>query len=72
MYKYILNKNAQANGDHEVHNATNGCSYMPNPENQLDLGYHPSCHEAVKEAKRRWPHYKVNGCYYCCNPCHRS
>lgn len=72
MYKFIINKNQQANGDHEVHNATTGCSYMPNRENQIDLGYHVSCHGAVAEANRRWPGSRINGCYYCANACHTS
>ena len=72
MARYVINKNAQANGDHEVHNITNGCNYLPNHENQIDLGYHNSCHEAVAHAKRKWPDYRINGCYYCCNACHTS
>ena len=28
---YYVNKNAQSNGDHEVHNKT--CSYLPEAEN---------------------------------------
>lgn len=72
MPKFVINKNAQSNGDHEVHNATNGCSYMPNVENQIDLGYHDSCKEAVIEAKKRWPDHRINGCFYCCRPCHTT
>lgn len=72
MPKFVLNKNAQANGDHEVHNATIGCSFMPDIENQIDLGEHTSCHGAVAHAKRRWPNNRINGCYYCCKPCHTS
>ncbi|RUO25167.1 hypothetical protein CWE11_11830 [Aliidiomarina sanyensis] len=72
MQKFIINKNKQSNGDHEVHNATTGCSYMPNLENQIDLGYHVSCHGAVAEAKRLWPGNRINGCYYCANACHTS
>lgn len=29
MSKFIINKNQQTNGDHEVHNLTTGCSFMP-------------------------------------------
>jgi len=72
MARYVININAQANGDHEVHNITKGCNYLPNYENQIDLGYHNSCHEAVAHAKRKWPDYRINGCYYCCNACHTS
>lgn len=72
MPYYVINKNSQSNGDHEVHDATNGCSFMPNTENQIDLGLHSSCYYAVLEAKSRWPDSKINGCYYCCNSCHTS
>lgn len=72
MQKFVINKNQQNNGDHEVHNATKGCSYMPNVENQVDLGYHSSCKEAVTKAKQQWPNNRINGCYYCCNSCHTS
>lgn len=72
MPSFIINKNAQSNGDHEVHNTTSGCSYMPNAENQISLGDHPSCHGAVAKAKNNWPDHRINGCYYCCNPCHTT
>lgn len=72
MPNFVINKNAQANGDHEVHNKTTGCSYMPNSENQINLGNHPSCHQAVADAKRRWPNHRINGCYFCCKPCHTT
>ncbi len=72
MPHYIINKNAQSNGDHEVHNTTSGCSYMPNIENQIGLGYHVNCQGAVADAKSRWPNNRINGCYYCCNMCHTS
>ena len=72
MPRFIINKNAQSNRDNEVHNATTGCTYMPNPENQIDLGTHVDCHGAVSQAKRTWLNERINGCYYCCNPCHTS
>lgn len=72
MPSFVINKNQQSNGDHEVHNLTTGCTYMPNPENQIDLGTHPNCQGAVAKAKRNWPDARINGCYYCCNECHTS
>jgi hypothetical protein len=72
MYRFVINTNAQPNGDHEVHNATTGCSYMPHTQNQVDLGYHPNCQAAVAEAKRRWPTSRINGCYWCAPNCHTS
>ncbi|WP_152055559.1 hypothetical protein [Aliarcobacter butzleri] len=71
MPYYIINKNQQNNGDHEVHEKGN-CQYMPNIENQIDLGWHSSCHSAVADAKKKWPNHRINGCYYCCKPCHTS
>lgn len=66
MNTYYVNRNAQTNGDHEVH--VSGCTFMPHELNRVPLGYHASCQSAVREAKN---HYRqTNGCYYCCNPCH--
>jgi hypothetical protein len=65
MAKYCVNKKAQANGDHEVH--TN-CNYLPDAQNQLYLGEFSNCHDAVREAKKHY--HQVNGCFFCCNPCH--
>ena len=66
MAKYYVNKNAQSNGDHEVH--TPGCSFMPDPENRLYLGDFTNCKDAVKEAKKHYA--QSNGCYYCSKECH--
>ena len=70
MPAFIVNTNAQSNGDHEVHNTTTGCNYMPDTSNQKDLGYHASCSGAVTEAKKTYS--KSNGCFYCCRACHTS
>ncbi|MFH1302096.1 MAG: hypothetical protein ABIK07_13625 [Planctomycetota bacterium] len=66
MSRYYVNKNAQSNGDHEVH--TTGCTYMPDWNNRIDLGDFASCGPAVREAKKHYT--QVNGCYYCSKPCH--
>lgn len=66
MAHYYVNKNAQPNGDHEVHKE--GCSWIPSAENRLYLGNFSSCKPAVDEAKKKYP--QSNGCYYCCNECH--
>lgn len=68
MDYYYVNKNAQTNGDHEVHKSN--CSYLPNSSNLLGLGYFSNCKDAVAEAKKYYP--KSNGCYYCCYACHTS
>ncbi|CDF60954.1 conserved hypothetical protein [Xanthomonas citri pv. fuscans] len=72
MPNFIVNKNAQANGDHEVHNTTTGCAFMPQLANQINLGFHASCHQAVVYARSNWPQNRINGCYYCANACHTS
>ena len=53
MPKYYVNKNAQDNGDHEVHKE--GCSYMPSEENKKYLGEFTNCHDAVEAAKEIAP-----------------
>lgn len=68
MDYYYVNKNAQANGDHEVHKSN--CRYLPTTINLQGLGYFSNCGDAVREAKKYYS--KSNGCYYCCNACHTS
>jgi len=66
MALYYVNKNAQSNGDHEVH--TGSCSYLPTAENRIYLGSFTNCADAVRVASRYYS--QVNGCYYCSRPCH--
>jgi hypothetical protein len=66
MASYYVNKNAQPNGDPEVH--VSGCSFMPDANNRLYLGEHSSCHSAVRKAKENFR--QVNGCFYCSRECH--
>lgn len=61
-----VNKNAQANGDHEVHKLT--CDFLPEPQNRKYLGQFDNCAEAVQEAKKSYK--QSNGCFYCCGGCH--
>ncbi|MCK7553965.1 hypothetical protein MKQ70_02655 [Chitinophaga sedimenti] len=65
---YYVNKNAQTNGDHEVH--VSDCRYAPDSSNRTYLGEFESCGSAVREAKKYYT--KVNGCVYCSKPCHTS
>jgi len=68
MARYYVNKNAQDNGDHEVHKSD--CGWLPNEENRLYLGTFSNCANAVREAKK---HYSTSdGCYYCSPKCHTS
>ncbi|TKF25127.1 hypothetical protein FCV52_13260 [Vibrio kanaloae] len=68
MARYYVNKNQQANGDHEVHKL--GCSRMPLEHNRHYLGDFASCSPAVQAAKKVY--FKSNGCFYCSNSCHTS
>ncbi|MCD4731240.1 MAG: hypothetical protein K8R74_11595 [Bacteroidales bacterium] len=68
MYRYYVNRNAQGNGDHEVHKED--CSFLPNAENRIDLGIHMNCQSAVVKAKVFYQ--QTNGCYYCADECHTS
>lgn len=68
MALYYVNKNAQTNGDHEVH--VSNCARLPEKDNRLYLGTFAGCHSAVAEAKKYYR--QANGCYYCCRECHTS
>lgn len=73
MPYFCVNKNDQANGDHEVHQTSpRPCEWLPNPENRISLGEHLSCVGAVAEARRRYPGNRINGCYFCSNECHTT
>lgn len=67
MPRYIVNKNAQPNGDHEVHVINNTCGHLPNTENWFELGNHSTCGPAVTKAKQTYR--QSNGCAYCCEAC---
>ena len=64
--KYYVNMNAQSTGEHEVHRED--CSHIPNAENRKFLGNFDNCKDAVKKAKEYYSN--VDGCYWCCKPCH--
>jgi hypothetical protein len=66
MTAYYVNKDAQPNGDHEVH--IPDCKYFPS--NHTYLGDFASCAPAVTEAKRYYS--QSNGCYWCSNACHTT
>ena len=68
MAHYYVNKNAQPNGDHEVHRE--GCAFLPSLMNRLYLGMYGSCGPAVEEARRYYR--QANGCFFCSRPCHTS
>lgn len=62
---YIVNKNAQSSGDHEVHRE--GCDTLPHLDNQLPLGSHDTCESAVAMAKTIFP--QADGCARCSPEC---
>lgn len=68
IMRFYVNKNAQPNGDHEVHRAT--CSWLPDVENRLYLGEFLTSQEAVRAAKKYYNH--TDGCAYCCPESHTS
>lgn len=73
MPYYCVNSNSQpATGDHEVHDVaigrTRGC--LPSSQNQVDLGYHANCRNAVTAAQRMYSN--SDGCAHCVPQCHTS
>ena len=66
MPYYLVNKNAQLGGEHEVHESN--CPRLPDFLNRQDLGFHATCKGAVQAAEQYYDN--VDGCYYCCNECH--
>ena len=68
MTEYVVNDNAQANGDHEVH--TKQCTYFPMINSYTYLGSHTSCISAVRKAKEYYS--QSNGCALCSPSCHTS
>ena len=65
--RYYVNKNAQPNGDHEVH--ASNCAYLPVPENRIFLGDYPGCDTAITKAKLDY-YRQSNGCSLCAPECH--
>ena len=66
MPVYYVNKNADRNGFHEVHEST--CNWMPDPDNAQLVGVFPSCGPAKAEAKKIYP--TADGCAHCSPACH--
>lgn len=68
MPHYIVDRNAQSSGDHEVHR-TDTCTRLPFEENQIQLGWFEGCQPAVDTAKRQG-YVTANGCNFCIPQCH--
>ena len=67
MASYYVNRQAQANGDHEVHKEL-GCPTPAASHNRQPLGEHSTCASAVQAARRYYS--QVNGCAHCAPACH--
>jgi len=65
---FYVNKRAQTNGDHEVHERT--CAYLPLVENRLYLGNFSNCRDAVTEARKTYS--TADGCKWCSPSCHNQ
>ena len=70
MPHFIVNRDPQQNGIHEVHR-TDTCARLPNKEGQMALGWYESCREAVAAAKRIG-YATANGCNFCIPECHAT
>ena len=66
MPNYVVNKNPQRTGEHELHLL--GCIYQPDVKNSIEVGYHPNCRSALEQAKKIFAN--TDGCAYCCPECH--
>lgn len=66
---YLVNKQAQPNGDHVVHHTE--CGLQPLPENAQQLGYHAICYDAVVVA-RLLGYKQLNGCRRCTTLCYKE
>lgn len=67
MELYIVNRNAQPTGEHEVH--TSSGEHAPSINNRINLGFFHNSSEAIREAKKYYNN--VDGCFYCCPENHR-
>lgn len=67
MKEYLVNRQ-RTNEKHEVH--TTNCDYLPDEKNQIPLGRHGSCHDAVSAAESKG-YTPANGCYWCSRICNK-
>lgn len=67
MGQYVVDRVAQANGEHRVHSSS--CPYRPAVRRCVDLGRHAGCASAMALARQYFLH--SNGCHWCATVCHR-
>ena len=65
---YYYNKHVDSKGNHEVH--SEDCSYLPNYENRIMIGYENNCKSAIERAKRETGKTNFDGCWHCSFECH--
>lgn len=68
MSTYYVSKYPNEKGKHEVHKKL--CEHKPPPESLIELGDFQICSDAILKARTIYP--EVNGCYFCCFPCHKK
>ena len=61
MHRYYINKNAQTNGDYEVHRL--GCRFLPKSEHRINIGLFNNVQDAIMQALKTHPSSK------CCPSC---
>ena len=66
--RFYVNKNAQPNGDHEVHRST--CAWLPDVENRIYLGDFATSQAAVQVTYSE--HSELAGCCFCCPESHTT
>lgn len=72
MPTYIVNKNKDNNGRHEVHQIRpTACKRLPEHRNRIPVGWHSDCHGALAAAEDKG--YKpADGCAWCSPDCHKG
>ena len=70
MPNYVYNKNKWDGKYHEVH--TTECGYRPKLENQVSLGWHATCKQAILNAQSLTGQFDFDGCKHCCKECHKG
>ena len=68
MPHFIVNRDADAHGDHQVHDRNSVWGCLPAEADQRELGAHDECASAVRLALLFYP--QVNGCARCTVTCH--
>jgi hypothetical protein len=73
MNNYYLNKNAQSNGDHEIHKESCYYYYMYRGGFNFEFfGAFATEFEAIRYARSKYPYLKIDGCAYCCPSIHQK